>query len=201
LGLIPKGWEVRTVYSLANFINGMAFKPKDLSSDPEDGLPVIKISELNRRFPNSTTRYFGYEYKSKYELVSGDVLFAWSASLGIYLWTHGKALLNQHIFNVKPNGSLGKSVLYFLLKHVIDEFVAIAAARRTTMGHIKKSHLQEKLVAIPSAEVLRQIMPQFDRIFQMILNIEIESQKLEATRDFFLPRLLSGETNDFIGDM
>lgn len=193
LGLIPKGWKVKTVYSLANYVNGMAFKPKDLSSDPQDGLPVIKISELNRGFPNSTTRYYSGEYKSKYELATGDVLFAWSASLGIYLWTQGKALLNQHIFNVRPNGSLSKATLYFLLKHVIDEFVAIAAARRTTMGHIKKSHLQEKLVAIPPQKVLEQITPKFDRLFQMILTSEIETAKLAATRDYLLPRLLSGE--------
>ena len=31
----------------------------------------------------------------------GDVLISWSASLGVYVWNGGKALLNQHIFKVK----------------------------------------------------------------------------------------------------
>ncbi|MDM8532510.1 restriction endonuclease subunit S, partial [Anaerolineales bacterium HSG25] len=193
LGLIPKGWEVASVYSLANYLNGMAVKPKQVSDNPNDGLPVIKIRELRQGGTTSGTGYFLDDYKPKYELKTGDILFAWSASLGIYLWTGGKALLNQHIFNVTPNGTLPKSVIYFMLHQTIDEFVSIAAARATTMGHIKKSHLQEKLIALPPKEVIALLEPKLTRIYQLLVETEKESRHLATTRDYLLPRLLSGK--------
>jgi type I restriction enzyme S subunit len=131
---IPKGWEVKTVYSLADYINGMAFKMSDFAAE---GLPIIKIAELNNGITDNTKSYNG-EYKEKYFLKNGDVLFSWSASLGIYLWDGGDAILNQHIFTVKPKGTMTKTILYFLLKEMVNEFIQIAAFRATTMGHIKR---------------------------------------------------------------
>ncbi|CRH68664.1 Type I restriction modification DNA specificity domain [Chlamydia trachomatis] len=156
------------------------------------GLPVIKISELNANSIKNAKFYEG-EYQEKYRLNTGDVLFAWSASLGIYLWTHGEALLNQHIFNVQPNGTYSKSFLYFLLKYVINEFKDIAAARATTMGHIKKEHLQSRYVPYPTVDFLRKTEDIFADLYSKILANEVENNYLKETRDYLLPRLLSGE--------
>lgn len=43
---IPKGWEVGNLYSIADFINGLAcqkFRPKG----GEKAIPVIKIKEMH----------------------------------------------------------------------------------------------------------------------------------------------------------
>jgi len=191
IGPIPINWELRSLYSLANYINGMAFKQRDLN-DQKEGLPVIKISELNADSPKSA-KYYAGPYQDKYFLNTGDVLFSWSATLDIYLWSHGPALLNQHIFNVKSNGSFSKSTLYFILKSVINEFKEIAASRATTMGHIKKEHLEEKLIPYPPAEVRVKIESQFANYFDLMLSNLLEINTLAETRDYLLPRLLSGE--------
>lgn len=190
-GYIPEGWEFRSLYSLAQFINGMAFKQHDLN-DEEHGLPVIKISELNADSPKSAKYYVG-SFQDKYYLNSGDVLFSWSASLGIYLWSHGPALLNQHIFNVKTNGSFNEKTLYFLLKSVIKEFQDIAAGRATTMGHIKKEHLIEKLLPYPPEETRRIVETELGQYFDLILSNLQERNTLKEMRDYLLPRLFSGE--------
>ena len=186
---IPKGWGVKSVYSLADYINGMAFKMSDFA---EKGLPIIKIAELNNGITDNTKLYNG-EYKEKYFLRNGDVLFSWSASLDVYLWDGGDAILNQHIFNVKPKGTMTKPILYFLLKEIVNEFIQIAAFRATTMGHIKKTHLQENKIAIPDDGTLKTINDLLEPVFEQILANKLENHSLAQIRDSLLPKLLSGE--------
>lgn len=186
---ILKGWEVKSVYSLADYINGMAFKMSDFA---EKGLPIIKIAELNNGITDNTKLYNG-EYKEKYFLRNGDVLFSWSASLGVYLWDGGDAILNQHIFNVKPKGTMKKPILYFLLKEIVNEFIQIAAFRATTMGHIKKTHLQEKKIAIPDDGTMKTINDLLEPVFEQIIANKLENHSLAQIRDSLLPKLLSGE--------
>jgi type I restriction enzyme S subunit len=189
LGMIPKGWEVKSVYDVADYVNGAAFKPSDFE---EEGLYVIKIAELRSGITSNTNRS---QKKIKETLVidDGSVLFSWSATLDIFLWDKGRALLNQHIFNVIPNRILPKEILYFLLKNVVAHFQAIAADRATTMGHIKLSHLKETLLAIPNNENIQGIDANFKNMFEQILSNLLENQTLTILRDTLLPQLISGE--------
>ena len=45
LGEIPEGWEVKSLYECAQYINGAASKSEDLSVNRK-GFPIIKITEL-----------------------------------------------------------------------------------------------------------------------------------------------------------
>ena len=80
---------------IATYINGYAFKPSDWG---DVGLPIIRIQDLTGS--SYQLNYYSGKYPSKIEINNGDVLISWSASLGVYIWNGGKALLNQHIFKV-----------------------------------------------------------------------------------------------------
>ena len=188
LGMIPKGWEVKSVYDIATYVNGAAFKPSELI---EEGKYVIKISELNGGISKNTGKSVK-EVKPEQIIKDGSVLFSWSATLDIFLWDRGEALLNQHIFNVLPNNTLSKEVLYFLLKNIIAYFKAIAADRATTMGHIKITHLKETLISIPNKEIQIEIDRLFKPLFDQILENLTENQTLTQLRDSLLPQLISG---------
>lgn len=189
LGLIPKGWEVKSVYDIATYVNGAAFKPSELL---DDGKYVIKISELNGGITKNTGKS-NKQVKPEQIINDGSVLFSWSATLDIFLWDKGEALLNQHIFNVLPNKVLSKEILYFLLKNIIAYFKAIAADRATTMGHIKITHLKETLIAIPNKIIQIEINDRLKPIFDHILENLTENQSLTQLRDTLLPQLISGE--------
>lgn len=189
LGLIPEGWEVKSVYDIANYVNGAAFKPSELV---DEGKYVIKISELNGGITKNTGKSTK-EVKEEQIINDGSVLFSWSATLDIFLWDKGEALLNQHIFNVLPNGSLSIETLYFLLKNIIAHFKAIAADRATTMGHIKLSHLKETTLAIPNEIYKQEFQNEIEPIFNQILENLTENQSLTQLRDTLLPKLISGE--------
>ena len=84
--------EYKKLGDIATYINGYAFKPEQRGSE---GLPIIRIQDLTGNAYD--LGYYNGDYPKKVELNDGDVLISWSASLGVYLWNHGKALLNQHI--------------------------------------------------------------------------------------------------------
>ncbi|AFT92637.1 tRNA isopentenyltransferase [Francisella tularensis] len=94
---LPAWWEWKKLGELAEYVNGMAFKPKDWSNI---GLPIIRIQNLNG---SDDFNYFSGEAKEKYYVKSGDILISWSASLDVYKWQGGNAILNQHIFNTIIN--------------------------------------------------------------------------------------------------
>lgn len=87
--------EYKKLGDIATYINGYAFKPEQRGSE---GLPIIRIQDLTGNAYD--LGYYNGDYPKKVELNDGDVLISWSASLGVYLWNRGKALLNQHIFKV-----------------------------------------------------------------------------------------------------
>ena len=80
---------------IATYINGYAFKPADRG---DTGLPIIRIQDLTGN--SYDLGYYSGSYPEKIEINNGDILISWSASLGVYVWNRGKALLNQHIFKV-----------------------------------------------------------------------------------------------------
>jgi type I restriction enzyme S subunit len=188
LGPVPAGWAVSSFSDIAHFVNGFAFKPTHFE---ERGRPIVKIAELKNGITVKTPFNSGKEIPAKFHISNGDVLFSWSADLDAYIWPHGEALLNQHLFNVIPTATYSRLFLFFSLKERMHEFRA--RSQGTTMRHIKRSALDEVKVVVPPA-VLRNA---FDELVlplsSLIINLTSRNQLLRSTRDLLLPRLISGE--------
>jgi len=191
LGEVPEGWGVKSFSDIADFQNGKAFKPKHWQ---DEGLPIVKIRELKNGFTDNTAYYHGDDIDEKYYIDDGDLLFAWSASLGIFLWYKGQALLNQHIFNVSQKVSyLTKDYLYYALDVSLKEFLTKTAG--TTMQHIRKSALDEVHIALPPEAVYKHFDNSISPINSQILTLHKNVQRLKETRDLLLPMLISGKVN------
>lgn len=197
LGEIPKGWEVRSIYSVADFINGAAFKPKDLLENNEEGLPVIKIVEIKQGI-TAQTKYSNKKLDEKYTISNGDILFPWSGnphtSLGIHIWDKGDALLNQHIFVVRLEDITEKCFLFNLLKYQLPTFINLATHKQTTgLGHITVANLKELYIPYPNREVIEKYNKEGLPIFNLLYNNQLENISLTRLRDTLLPKLISGE--------
>lgn len=187
LGSIPEGWEIRSFAELANFVNGFAFKPAHWL---DEGLPIVKIKELKNGVTADTPRYHGADVSKKYFVDDGSVLFSWSADLKAYVWASGPALLNQHLFDVRPY-EVSPLYIFLSLNERMEEFRA--RAQGTTMKHIKRSALSEVKVALPKNKLLDEFEGAARPMLDLQLNLSKQNRVLREARDLLLPRLVSGE--------
>ena len=187
---IPEGWEVRNLYHIADFVNGLAcqkYRPKD----NKHKLPVIKIGEMHNGF-GSDVEWARDDVPEKNVVMNGDILFSWSASLEVMLWKLGTGVLNQHIFKVIPK-AYDRYYVYRQLSSYIINFVKMADARKTTMGHITTDHLTQSRIAIPPKSVAERYGSIVSPLYEELIGCSCENQQLAARRDFLLPMLMNGQ--------
>ena len=191
-GAMPDDWQDISVYDLADYINGAAFKKAEYG---DSGLPIIKIAELKSGITDST-QYCCVRKDDKYYIDDRDILFSWSGnpdtSIDTFLWSRGKAILNQHTFRVVSKYN-APAFTYFLLKYLKPQFAHIASNKQTTgLGHVTVADLKRlqfcsNIATINEFEVLAA------PIFNAIFAIYKENQHLAALRDTLLPKLMNSE--------
>ncbi len=137
---------------IATYINGYAFKPSDWG---DVGLPIIRIQDLTGS--SYQLNYYSGKYPSKIEINNGDVLISWSASLGVYIWNGGKALLNQHIFKVVfDKVNISKQYFVYAVRYNLN--VMVSKMHGATMKHIVKKDFDNIDILYPSIEKQNEIV-------------------------------------------
>lgn len=188
---IPAGWRKGNLLDIANYLNGLAMQ-KFRPQEHEIGLPVLKIKELRQGSCDDSSELCSLSIKPEYIIHNGDVVFSWSGSLLVDIWCGGTCGLNQHLFKVTSD-VYDKWFYYLWTAHHLARFIAIAADKATTMGHIKREELAKAEVLIPCEEDYTSINSIMQPIFELIISNRIESRKLAALRDELLPKLMTGE--------
>ena len=148
--------------------------------------------ELRQGSCDSSSELCSPNIKPEYIIKDGDVIFSWSGSLLVDIWCGGTCGLNQHLFKVTSD-TYDKWFYYLWTAHHLDRFIAVAADKATTMGHIKRGELAKAEVIIPSEETYKRISAVMNPIFELIITNQIENRKLAELRDELLPRLMSGD--------
>lgn len=191
LGMIPEGWKVGRLTEIASYMNGLAMQ-KFPPENTEDSIPVLKIKELGQGFCGTDSDRCSCNIKDECKIHNGDVIFSWSGTLLVDVWCGGDCGLNQHLFKVTSN-DYPKWFYYYWTKHHLQEFIHIAKDKAVTMGHIKRGHLEEALVAIPDNDSMEKAHELFEPILSKMISLRLENSRLSLLRDTLLPRLMSGE--------
>lgn len=191
LGMIPEGWKVGRLTEIASYMNGLAMQ-KYPPENNEDSLPVLKIKELGQGFCGTDSDRCSCNIKDECKIHNGDVIFSWSGTLLVDVWCGGDCGLNQHLFKVTSN-DYPKWFYYYWTKHHLQEFIHIAKDKAVTMGHIKRGHLEEAMVAIPDDVSMEKAHELFEPILSKMISLRLENSRLSLLRDTLLPRLMSGE--------
>ena len=191
LGRIPDGWKVGRLTEIASYMNGLAMQ-KYPPENNEDSLPVLKIKELGQGFCGTDSDRCSCNIKDECKIHNGDVIFSWSGTLLVDVWCGGDCGLNQHLFKVTSK-DYPKWFYYYWTKHHLQEFIHIAKDKAVTMGHIKRGHLEEAMVAIPDNDSMEKAHELFEPILSKMISLRLENTRLSTLRDTLLPRLMSGE--------
>ena len=161
---LPKGWAEIKVGNVAEYTNGRAFKPEEWESV---GLPIIRIQNLNDADAHYNRSSIIHEHK--YLVKDGDLLFAWAASLGTYIWNGGDAWLNQHIFKVEPFSFIDKTYLFYVFQSMISEFYR--NSHGSGMVHITKKQFEEITLLLPPLSEQYRIIEFLERTLNVLDSI------------------------------
>ena len=154
----PDDWERSPLHSLAQWVNGIAFR--DIQFTPS-GMPVIKIAEIKGGI-SGQTKFTEQVFDESVRVRPGDLLFSWSGqpetSIDAFWWRGPEGWLNQHVFRVTPADGIDRTFFYYLLRYLKPNFVGIARNKQTTgLGHVTKRDLENIEGAYPKLAEQRAI--------------------------------------------
>ena len=148
--LFPIHWDRRPLYSMAQWVNGLAYRNIKFSAA---GRPIIKIAEIKGGI-SGQTKFTDQKFDESVRIRAGDLLFSWSGqpetSIDAFWWRGPEGWLNQHIFRVTPSDGIDTTFFFYLLRYLKPNFVAIARNKQTTgLGHVTKHDLENIEAAVP----------------------------------------------------
>lgn len=181
-----ESWEEKSLDEIAEYLNGIA-----LQKFPGDSLPVIKIREMKQGITENTDRCSN-GLPDKYIIYDGDILFSWSGSLEVVIWSGGIGALNQHLFKVSSR-RYPKWFCYLATKYYLENFKIIAESKSTTMGHIQREHLSEAKVSIPPKETFNEYDKRIAPLIEKLIRNNSQIRNLTQLRNTLLPKLMTGE--------
>ncbi|MEA1985768.1 MAG: restriction endonuclease subunit S [Euryarchaeota archaeon] len=188
--MLPSYWKNAKLGEVAEYLNGRAFKPKEWK---EKGLPIIRIQNLNNE--DAKYNYSDEIFEEKYLVKQGELLFAWSASLGAYIWKGKDAWLNQHIFKVVPKSFIHKLYLYYYLDKVTKELYG--KAHGSGMVHVTKKKFEATSIVLPPLPEQRAIVSKIEQLFSEldngIANLTLAQEQLKVYRQAVLKKAFEGE--------
>jgi type I restriction enzyme S subunit len=140
---LPKGWALAPLAELVSILNGRAYKQNELLSA---GTPVLRVGNLftSDRWYYSTLQLDEDKYCDK-----GDLIFAWSASFGPFIWTGEKVIYHYHIWKLPlhSEANLSKLYLYNFLMQKTREIKE--AGHGISMIHMTKEKMELIQVPLP----------------------------------------------------
>ena len=158
---------------VATYINGYAFKPEDRGNE---GLPIIRIQDLTGN--SYDLGFYNGDYPKKIEINDGDILISWSASLGVYIWDRGKALLNQHIFKVLfDRAPIDRQYFVYAVRYKLAEMGT--KTHGATMKHIVKKDFDATQIPYPSMKKQENIVLKLNKVSYIIRERQQELQNLD----------------------
>ncbi|MDO4593137.1 MAG: restriction endonuclease subunit S, partial [Comamonadaceae bacterium] len=106
----------------------------------------------------------------------GDLLFAWSASFGPFIWSGGRVIFHYHIWklDVFSHDDLNKRFLYTWLLGKTQEIKA--SGHGISMAHMTKERFELLDVALPPFEEQTRIVAKVDELMALCDQLEQQQQ-------------------------
>ena len=172
---LPSGWEWISIGETGDYINGFAFKP---GHREPSGLPIVRIQNLtDESKPLNKTNA---EVPAEYKIGTGDMLMSWSATIDVFVWRRGPALVNQHIFKVLPDERImSQQLLFYWLKRAIQQLQETDHLHGSTMMHINRGPFMAHLVPLPpTAEQVRIV----EKLEELLSDLDAGVAELKAAQ-------------------
>jgi type I restriction enzyme S subunit len=190
---VPNGWVRTRLCDLVRVLNGRAYSKQELL---ESGTPVLRVGNL---FTSNHWYYSDLALEADKYCDTGDLLFAWSASFGPFIWNGGRVIFHYHIWKLDlfSYEELNKSFLHTWLLEKTQEIKA--SGHGISMAHMTKERFELLEIALPPLEEQGRIVLKVDELMELCDQLEREQQgrrKLQkAFRQSTLQALISAQSS------
>ncbi|MTJ23426.1 restriction endonuclease subunit S [Dolichospermum sp. UHCC 0352] len=134
-------WIKTTLGKCFRLINGRAYSQVEMLNS---GTPIIRIQNLHG---SEKWYYSDLQLPEDQYCDKGDLLCAWSATFGPFIWNGTKSIYHYHIWKVEPTPAIDKKFAYYLLTNITTSIKA--ASHGISMLHMTKEGMEKWEVDIP----------------------------------------------------
>ena len=196
LGMIPKGWEVKTIADVGEVISGgtPSTKNEDYYGGNISWITPKDLSGYDRKFISKGERSItelGLQKSSAKLLPKGTVLFSSRAPIGYVAIAEQEVCTNQGFKSIVCNNEIiNNNYIYYFLKLNKENIENISSG--STFKEISGIHMKNINIIVPNKKILdkfNQLIISYDNLFSK--NYE-EIDSLIEIRDSLLPKLMSG---------
>lgn len=152
-----------------HLVNGRAYSQPELLSEGK-----YKVLRVGNFFTNDTWYYSNMELEEDKYCNNGDLLYAWSASFGPYIWNQDKTIYHYHIWKVCYKECMDKMYVYYLLKAITN--FKLGDIHGSTMVHITMESMNNSVIPIPSFDEQKDIATFLDKKCASIDNALTKAQ-------------------------
>ena len=175
-----KGWEVKKLETVSTLLNGRAYKQNELLDSGK-----YKVLRVGNFFTNSNYYYSDLELEEDKYCDDGDLLFAWSASFGAFIWNGGKVIYHYHIWKVLYDKQMLNIDYYrFLLNTMTTYFMK--DVHGIGMVHLTKVGMEQYDLPIPPLAIQQEFA---DKIEAIEKQKELIKKSIAQTEELFNSRM------------
>lgn len=183
----PEGWGQASVYDIASVQYGAPFA-SDRFNSVRLGRPLVRIRDL----PSHGSDIFTDEVHAKEHVIrAGDIVVGMDGEFRAYLWQGPDSLMNQRVCSFIPRQSHLRAFTWFSIKPLLASMEQSAVG--TTVIHLGKKDIDRFEVLDPGARVVAEFGALVEPLLDRLVLSGSENRTLAETRDYLLPRLMSGE--------
>ncbi len=166
---LPASWGKAKLKYYIHLVNGRAYSQPELLSEGK-----YKVLRVGNYFTNDTWYYSNMELEEDKYCNNGDLLYAWSASFGPYIWNQDKTIYHYHIWKVCYKECMDKMYVYYLLKAITN--FKLGDIHGSTMVHITMESMNNSVIPIPSFDEQKDIATFLDKKCASIDNALTKAQ-------------------------
>ena len=193
LGMIPKGWRVGKLFDVAEIFDKIR---KPLSGKERENMDKI--------YP-----YYGatscmdyvdnYLFDGIYTLIGEDGSVAKENGFPYMQYVWGKFWVNNHAHILQGKNGFSTEMIHVFLSMTNIQHLVTGAVQ----AKLSQANMQKISLPIPPKDIVDNIRPRINVMYEKKRILEEESRRLAELRDTLLPKLMSGElkVNEIEGNL